>query len=94
MNKRKRPRSANGRRRAVRLDAQAAGLLRSEAGSMAPARADSFLVFCGDAREVSDGFALALEAMAANADSLMMTGTEGEVKLACDRPVGRKTCEE
>ena len=94
MNKRKRPRSANGRRRAVRLDAQAAGLLRSEAGSMAPAGADSFLVFCGDAREVSHGFALALEAMAANADSLMMTGTEGEVKLACDRPVGRKTCEE
>jgi len=94
VNKRKRPRSANGKRRAVRLDAQAARLRRSEAGSMAPARADSFIVFCGDAQEVSDGFALALEAMAANADSLMMTGTEEEANLACDRPIGRKACEE
>jgi hypothetical protein len=78
----------------LRLDAQTAGLRRSEAGSIAPARADSTIVFCGDAQEVSDGFALALEAMAANADSLMMTGTEGEVNLASDRPIGLKTWEQ
>ena len=94
MNEPRRPRSASGKRRAVHLDAQTAGLRRSEAGSIAPARADSFIVFCGDAQEVSDGFALALKAMAANADLLIMTGTEGEVNLACDRPTGRKTSEE
>jgi hypothetical protein len=31
------------------------------------------IVFCGDAQQISDGFALALYAMEANADSLMMS---------------------
>jgi hypothetical protein len=35
------------------------------------ARAQSTIVFCGDAEQVSEGFALALEAMDANADLLM-----------------------
>jgi len=30
------------------------------------------IVFCGDAQQVSEGFALALNAMEANADALMM----------------------
>jgi hypothetical protein len=33
------------------------------------------IVFCGDAQQVSEGFALALSAMEANAEVLMM-GTE------------------
>jgi hypothetical protein len=42
---------------------------------------DSVIVFCGDARQISDGFALALYAMEANADLLMMStesGREGD----------------
>jgi hypothetical protein len=34
---------------------------------------DSVIVFCGDAQQISDGFALALYAMEANAHSLMMS---------------------
>ena len=33
---------------------------------------DSTIVFCGDAQQVSYGFALALNAMESNADALMM----------------------
>ena len=39
--------------------------------SPAPSSPRSMIVFHGDAQQVSDGFALALEAMAANADLLM-----------------------
>jgi hypothetical protein len=65
--------SASGKRRVVRLDAKKAGVT-------APARTNSFIVFCGDAQQVRNGFALALNAMEANADSLMM-GTEPLPKL-------------
>jgi hypothetical protein len=42
---------------------------------------DSVIVFCGDAQQISNGFALALNAMEANADLLMMStesGREGD----------------
>jgi hypothetical protein len=75
VNERKRPRSAQGKRSAVHLDAQTTELRASGSRSIARARANSIIVFCGDAQQVRDGFALALDAMEANADSLMM-GTE------------------
>ena len=68
MQERKLRRLASCKRRVVRLDAQKAGVI-------TPACTSSFIVFCGDAQQVRDGFALALNAMEANADSLMM-GTE------------------
>jgi len=93
VNERKRPKSASGKRSAVHLDAQTAGLRPSGARSIARAYANS-VVFCGDAQQVRDGFALALDAMEANADWLMM-GTEplprGKWRLACDRPARRRT---
>ena len=48
----------------------AAGVLPS--GQASIAECDSTIVFCGDAQQVSDGFALALNAMESNADALMM----------------------
>jgi hypothetical protein len=92
VNERKRSRSANAKR-AVQLDAQAARLRPSRARSIARADDNSIIVFCGDAQQVRDGFALALDAMEANADSLMM-GTEqlpkGEWRLACNRSAMRR----
>ena len=49
----------------------AAGVLPS--GQASIAECDSTIVFCGDAQQVSDGFALALNAMESNADALMMS---------------------
>jgi len=48
----------------------AAGVLPS--GQASIAECDSTIVFCGDAQQVSHGFALALNAMESNADALMM----------------------
>ena len=47
----------------------AAGVLPS--GQASIAECDSTIVFCGDAQQVSYGFALALNAMESNADALM-----------------------
>lgn len=77
MNERKRSTSGSGKRNVVGLDLvpHATGSRRSRERSIAPACGDSIIVFCGDAQQVSDGFALAFNAMEANADLLIM-GTE------------------
>ncbi len=74
MSERKRGVSASGRRRAAELDAVSppTGLRRPRERPLAPACANSILVFCGDAQQVSDGFALALNAMESNAHLLTM----------------------
>jgi len=50
----------------------AAGVLPSGQRSIG-AECNSTIVFCGDAQQVSYGFALALNAMESNADALMMS---------------------
>jgi hypothetical protein len=77
VNEWKRPISGSVQRRLVGLDVvpPATGLRRSRQRSLAPPCANSMIVFCGDAQQVSDGFALALNAMESHAHLLMM-GTE------------------
>ncbi len=74
MNERKRPRSASSKRRIVGRDEvpPPPDLRRSREWPASPTRTNSMIVFCGDAQQVSEGFALALNAMEANADALMM----------------------
>jgi hypothetical protein len=77
VNERKRSISGSGKRSVVGLDLvpHATGPRRSRERSIASACGDSIVVFCGDAQQVSDGFAMALNAMVANAD-LWTMGTE------------------
>jgi len=56
--------------------------------SIARSRTESSIVFCGDAQQVSDGFALALELMAANAD-LLPIETEPMPNMECKRVRGK-----
>jgi hypothetical protein len=63
-------------------------LQRSGQRPIVPECADSVVVFCGDAQQVSEGFALALEVMEVNADSLVMAAEEvweRDRTGACDR---------
>jgi hypothetical protein len=94
VSERKRGVSASGQRRATELDAvpPPTGLRRPRERSLAPACANSILVFCGDAQQVSDGFALALNAMESNAHLLMMCiepVPEGD-RSASERPAKRR----
>jgi len=56
--------------------------------SIARAQTESSIVFCGDAQQVSDGFALALELMAVDADLLTME-TEPMLNTECKTVHGR-----
>ena len=48
-------------------------------------RAESAIVFCGDAQQVSEGFALALEAIDANAELLIReTAAVSKERTECD----------
>ena len=95
MNEWKRPISGSVQRRLVGLDVvpPATGLRRSRQRSLAPPCANSMIVFCGDAQQVSDGFALALNAMESHAHLLMM-GTEPVPERdrvrASERPAKRR----
>jgi hypothetical protein len=77
VNQRKRSKSASGKRKIAGLDEvpPPPDLRRSRERPGTPAPTNSMIVFCGDAQQVSEGFALALSAMEANAEALMM-GTE------------------
>ena len=63
---------SNGEKASLDVVPQAKGSPRSRQRSAATSRAKSIIVFCGDAQQVSDGFALALDAMEAHADLLML----------------------
>jgi hypothetical protein len=63
---------SNGETTGLDVAARAKGSPRSRQWSAATSRAKSIIVFYGDAQQVSDGFALALDAIEAHADLLIM----------------------
>ena len=95
MNEWKRPISTSVQRRLVGLDVvpPASGSRRSRQRSLAPPGANSMIVFYGDAQKISDGFALALNAMESNAHLLMMGSEpvpEGDRVRASERSAKRR----